>query len=107
MYPQPEEGSTMKNLSLVGAMTIGLFGITGLQAAEVSLRGQAVCAKCNLDIGEKCTTVLRVTTSGTLKNYYVRGKLAKQIQGKSVTVKGNLQEVEGRMVLNATEVNES
>ena len=95
----------MKKLALAGALVAGLLSVTGLHAGEtVTLEGKGVCGHCTLKATPKCSAVLQVSKDGKTTNYFVEGKGAKKIRGKESTVTGEVSEVDGKLVVKATEI---
>jgi hypothetical protein len=81
-------------------------------AAEVTLKGQMVCAKCALHESDKCQNVLKVAEGGKETKYYLAdNKTAKDNHEsvcsgtpKAATVTGKLQPGKGKMTLTASSI---
>ena len=69
---------------------------------EVTLTGQATCAKCALHESDKCQNVLQVTENGKTVNYYLAGKASEEFHKnvchgpEKATVTGTLTEKDGK-----------
>ena len=66
---------TVWSVSLVLAVTC--FFVVGLQAddkKEVTLKGSIMCAKCELNEGNKCQTVIQVKEGGKEVTYCFKDK---------------------------------
>ena len=77
------------------------------KAETVTLAGKGICGKCNLKEASSCAEVLQVTQAdGTVKNYYMKGKASKatKIRRKDVSVSGTVKEVDGKLILVASEI---
>lgn len=96
-----------------------LFGLSlplaqGLQAAdkkEVTLKGTAMCAKCELGIADKCESVLQVEKGGKKVLYYFAdNKVGKSFHKeickhtKAVTATGTVSKKGDKMVLTASKI---
>ena len=99
----------MNKLKLTIALLAGI-AVTSLTTTafaadkEVTVTGDASCAKCALHQADKCQTVVKAT---------VTGKEAKAFHGKicsgsteKVTVTGTVSEKDGKQTLNATKIEE-
>ncbi len=81
-------------------------------AAEVTLKGDLVCAKCALHESDKCQGVLRVTDAGKETRYYLAdNKVAKDNHKpvcsgavKKATITGTVKDTEGKKVLTASNI---
>lgn len=80
-------------------------------AKEVTLNGEAVCAKCMLKQGTKCQTVIQVEKRGKTLDYYVMNNdIAKTFHenvchaGKKVTATGTVKRVDGKRELTLTKI---
>jgi len=81
------------------------------KAAEVTLKGKATCAKCDLSKTEKCQAALVVTEDGKEVVYYIKGKgagdLHKEVCKASkdgVSVTGIVSEKDGQKWITATKI---
>ena len=106
----------MNKLKLTIALLAGL-AVTSLTPTafaadkEVTITGDASCAKCALHQADKCQTVVKATVAGKEVSYYLVGKEAKAFHGKicsgtteKVTVTGTVNEKEGKQMLNASKI---
>ena len=94
--------------SVVSIAALCAFLCLGLSAAfvsaadtkEVTLKGTALCGKCELKQDAKCNCILKVTADGKDTLYYLSGKVnhkADFCQGtKELTVTGVVTEKEGK-----------
>ncbi len=108
----------MKNIKLTIALLAGL-AVTSLTTTafaddkEVTITGDASCAKCALHTADKCQTVVKATVDGKEVSYYLTGKEAKTFHEKicsgsteKVTVTGKVTEKDGKEMLHATKIEE-
>ena len=79
--------------------------------AEVTLKGKATCAKCDLSKTEKCQAALVVTEDGKEVVYYVKGKGASDLHKEickaakdGVSVTGVVSEKDGQKWITATKI---
>ena len=109
----------MKKLKLTIALLAGLAvaSVTttafAADAKEVTITGDASCAKCTLHIADKCQTVVKATVDGKEVSYYLTGKEAKTFHEKvchgdtaKVTVTGSVKEKDGKQTLAVTKIEE-
>jgi len=107
----------MKKLKLTIALLAGLAvaSVTttafAADAKEVTITGDASCAKCALHTADKCQTVVKATVDGKEVSYYLTGKEAKTFHSKicsgsseKVTVTGTVKEKDGKQTLVATKI---
>lgn len=111
----------MNKLKLALALLAGLAALiltTNLHAADaskqVTVTGQACCAKCALHLSDKCQTVVKATVDGKEVTYYLTGKEAKAFHekictgpGEQVTVTGSVTEKDGKQMLKASKIEET
>ncbi len=78
---------------------------------EVTITGEAKCAKCALHEGDKCQTVIQTEAGGKTVNYYVADNgVAKKFHDnvchdtKKATATGTVAMVGGKEVLTATKI---
>jgi hypothetical protein len=79
---------------------------------EVTITGNAVCAKCFLHEGDKCQTVIQATVAGKAVNYYltdndVSKSFHKDIcgnAGEKVTATGTIAEKDGKEMLTVSKI---
>jgi hypothetical protein len=98
----------MKTLLQIVSVAALAFGLSSSAFAkdgkEVSLAGEAKCAKCALKLKgvEKCQNVLEVKKDDKTELFYLKGEVSdkfhKQICGetKEVKLKGELAETDGK-----------
>ncbi len=109
----------MKKLKLTVALLAGLAVASLTPTAfaaddkEVTVTGNACCAKCALHTSDKCETVLVATVDGKEATYHLTGKDAKDFHakicensGEKVTVTGTVTEKDGKEMLKATKIEE-
>jgi len=88
-------------------LTLAVFGFVSAARAEekkVTLKGEIMCAKCELKEAKKCTTAIVVKEDGKDVTYYFNDKGAKESYHESVcgggrkegTVVGTVTEKEGK-----------
>ena len=103
-------------LALLAGLAVAGFTTTAFtaEAKEVTITGDASCAKCALHIADKCQTVVKATVDGKEVSYYLTGKEAKDFHGKicggsseKVTVTGSVTEKDGKEMLKATKIEEA
>jgi Family of unknown function (DUF6370) len=88
--------------------------VAGAQAGDkvVTLKGEVVCAKCELKETSKCTTAIQVTEKGQKVTYYFKDKGAKEEYHEAVcgggkqeaTVTGTVSEKDGKKWITPTSV---
>jgi hypothetical protein len=98
----------MKTLfSAALTVIVALFWVAGLRAdesKEVTLKGEVLCAKCELKEAKKCQTVLVVKKDGKETTYYFKDKGNKESYHEKVcgggreeaTVTGTVSEHDGK-----------
>jgi hypothetical protein len=101
-------------LSVLLAVSVFCVVALRLQAApkEVTLKGEILCAKCELKQGNKCQTVIRVKEDGKDVVYYFKDKGNKEEYHESVcgggtkegTVIGTVTEKNGKKWITPTKV---
>lgn len=108
----------MKKLKYTIALLAGLAVASVTTTAfaddkEVTVTGDACCAKCALHQADKCQTVVKATVDGKEVMYYLTGKEAKTFHEKicggtteKVTVTGKVKEKDGKQMLDATKIEE-
>ncbi len=95
-------------MRLAWSMLLGLVVLFALavraEAKDVTLKGQIMCAKCELKEGKKCQTVIRVKEDGQEVTYYFNDKGMKEDYHEPVcgggrkegTVTGTVFEKDGK-----------
>src|SRR3989441_11883011 len=81
------------------------------EGKEVTIKGDAKCAKCALKETEKCQTVIQAEEDGKTVTYYLaNNKVAKEFheevckEAKKATATGMVKEVDGKKQLTATKI---
>jgi hypothetical protein len=116
---EPKENTGyMRKLSLLIA-GIGVLGLLGLATPsmaadtgkELSITGDAKCAKCALKETDKCQTVIQTEAEGKKVTYYLAdNKVAKDFhmkvckETKKVKATGTVKEVGGKEQLTLTKI---
>jgi hypothetical protein len=101
--------------SIALAVTFALFWVVGLRAddkKEVTLKGEVLCAKCELKEAKKCQTVLVVKKDGKEVVYYFKDKGSKESYHEKVcgggreeaSVTGTVTEEDGKKFITPTNV---
>jgi hypothetical protein len=100
-------------LILTAIATIGLASAAFAEdKKEVTLTGEAKCAKCALGEGDKCQSVLQTEKDGKTTTYYLMGDTAKSwhsniCQGtKKAKVIGTVQTKDGKEEVNVSKIEE-
>lgn len=106
----------MKTLSssLMSA-ALAMFVSSAFAAEEVkdktmTLEGTATCAKCDLELTEKCETVLQVKEGDKTETYYITGALDKEFHkkicksAKDAKATGTVSEKDGKKMLEVTSI---
>jgi len=79
-------------------------------AKEVTLKGTITCAKCDLDVEKKCTTVIKVKEKDKDVIYYLDEASGKKYHGKICKtpmkgeIKGTVKEDGKKKVITVTEL---
>jgi len=110
----------MKKLVLVGLSAIALSfsspnALAAKEGKEVTIKGDAQCAKCSLHESDKCATAIVTHKNGKDVTYYVvdndaskKGLPHSEIckETKKVKAKGTVTEVNGRKELTVSSISE-
>ena len=103
-------------ISMAVAAVLLAFGASRLLAAdsnkEVTITGQAVCAKCVLHESSTCQSVVQVEQDGKKVNYYLAPndlsttfhKSICETAGEKVTVTGTVTMSDGKETLTPTKI---
>ena len=104
----------MKKLLLSSVAGLALFALatpTLAKDKEVTITGEAKCAKCALHEGNKCQTVIETEAKGKKLTYYVASNdLAKEFHGnvcsgtKKVKAVGTVKKVDDKRELTLTKI---
>ena len=86
------------------ALVAGL--VTSVRAEEITLKGEAVCAKCELHKTDKCQTAIRVKEDGKEVIYFATDNaVAKEFHHNicqapaKVVATGNVKEKDGKKLI--------
>jgi len=106
----------MKKLILVGLSVAALSfgGRTALaEAKEVTIKGEAQCAKCSLKKSDKCASTIVAKEDGKEVTYYIVENAASKkglphseicTDTKKVEAKGTVKEVDGKKELTVSSI---
>ena len=98
---------------VAGALLLAGTSISALAAEgkEVTLQGEAKCAKCSLHETDKCQTVIQTKEDGKTVTYYVtQNDVAKAFHkevcqdSKKVKATGKVEEVDGKKNLTLAKI---
>ena len=97
---------------LVMAVTTSRLLAADTTGKEVTITGNAVCAKCTLHEGDKCQTVIQAEVAGKAVNYYVTpNDVSKAFHknvctgpGEKVTATGTIKEKDGKEMLTLSKI---
>lgn len=112
---KPVKEFTMKKMLVLAAALAGLLVSASTFAAdkEVSIKGEAQCAKCSLKKADKCANVIVAEENGKKVTYYIakneagdKGLPHKQVcqTTKKVEAKGSVKEVDGKKELTVSSI---
>jgi len=98
-------------LALGIALTVAQY-LRAEEKKEVTLKGEVMCASCELKEGKKCQTVVRVKEGDKEVTYYFKDRGAKESYHNSVcgggrqdaTVTGLVAQADGKMWITPTKV---
>jgi hypothetical protein len=97
-------------LRLIACMSL-VVGVAMAADETKTISGEAMCAKCELNLQDKCQTVIQVKEGDKVVSYYVAANdVAKAFHPKvckgpeNVTATGTVQTVDGKQVLTATSI---
>ena len=99
------------SLALVVALTVAV-ALRAEEKKEVTLKGQVMCASCELKEGKKCQTVVRVKDGDQEVTYYFKDRGAKESYHNPVcgggrqdaTVTGVVAEKDGKKWITPSKV---
>jgi len=108
----------MKRISIILAGAIGLFllalalpAFAEDQGKEITISGEAKCAKCALHQADKCQTVIQAEKNGKTVSYYlvkneVSDKFHKNVCSETLKAKatGTCKKVDDKLQLTATKI---
>lgn len=107
------------SILLAGIISLVLFALVTPASAvlskennkEITITGDAKCAKCVLKEADKCQTVIQAQQDGKTVNYYLADNdVSKSFhenvckETKKVTATGSVQTVNGKLELTATKI---
>jgi hypothetical protein len=112
---EPVKGVVMSRTLILGvAAALGILCYsTGLVLADEvkTITGNGMCAKCMLNQGTECQTVIQVKDGDkTLTYYLTKNDVSKKFhsnvceEAKKVTATGTVKEVDGKLELTATKI---
>ena len=100
-----------KLLAAIIAATFLVSFVTSVYAEEQTIKGEAVCAKCELHETAKCQTAIRTKVDGKDVIYYaVNNDLAKKFHKNicqapaKVTAVGTVKEKDGKKMITLTKI---
>jgi nitrous oxide reductase accessory protein NosL len=80
-------------------------------AKDVTVTGEAMCAKCAMHVSDKCQTVIQTKKDGKTVDYYIAdNKVGKKFhpnichENKKATATGTVAMVNGKEVLTPTKI---
>jgi hypothetical protein len=101
----------LTRLAVAIAVVIGFAAVTTVSAAETTLTGTMLCAKCKLKKTDKCQDVLVVTDDkGATTQYYIAKNEAMEKAGHEckteakATVTGEVSEKDGQKWIAASKI---
>ena len=105
----------MKTLvALFAAIAVSLLVSPSANAAEKTLKGEALCAKCELKESAKCQNAIRVEEGGKQVVYYIdESDATKGLHKKlcsateKMTIKGTVSEKDGKKWVKASKIEET
>jgi len=91
--------------------TLLLTGVARAADDTKTINGEAMCAKCELSLQDKCQTVIQVKEGDKIVDYYVAANdVAKAFHPKichgpaQVTATGTIETVDGKQILTVTTI---
>jgi hypothetical protein len=104
----------MKTYRILGLLAFSLLFVRAARAADdtKTITGEAVCAKCELGLQDKCQTVIQVKEGDKTVSYYLAANdVSKAFHSNickapaaDVTATGTVAMVDGKQVLTATAI---
>ncbi len=98
-------------IAALAALALVISLTPRLLAEEVTLKGEALCAKCELHETDKCQTAIRVKDGDKTTVYYAANNaVAKKFHGKicqdtaKVTAVGTVEEKDGKKIITLTKI---
>jgi predicted small secreted protein len=102
-----------RSFAIIAAVAALAFvaSVTTALAKDVTLTGEAKCAKCMLKEGDHCQTVIQVEKKGKTVTYYLADNaIAKGFhedvchEAKKVKAEGSVKTVDGKKTLTLTKI---
>ena len=105
----------MKNIiTMIAAVVVASLISTSANAAEKTLKGEGLCAKCELKETSKCQNAVRVEENGKKVVYYLEDNdVSKAFHKKvctsvtKVVAKGKVSEKDGKKWIDVTSIEEA
>jgi hypothetical protein len=103
----------MKTYRMLGLLVGALLLAGTIRAADEirTITGEAMCAKCELNLQDKCQTVIQAKEGGKVVNYYLAANdAAKAFHPKvckgtaQVTATGTVSTIDGKQVLTVSTI---
>jgi predicted transcriptional regulator len=103
----------MKTYRILGLLALALLLPGAARAADetITITGEAMCAKCELGLQDKCQTVIQAKDGDKVINYYVADSdIAKAFHPKichgpaTVTATGTIKTMDGKQVLTVSTI---
>jgi hypothetical protein len=99
-------------ITAIAALTLIIsFAPRVVADEEIKIKGEALCAKCELHETEKCQTAIRVKDGDKTTIYYAEGnEVAKKFHGSictstaKVTAVGKVKEKDGKKIITLTKI---
>jgi hypothetical protein len=112
--PRPQKNQNMKTYRILGLLACSLLFVRAARAADdtKTITGEAMCAKCELGLQDKCQTVIQVKEGDKTVSYYLAANdVAKAFHSNickapaaDVTATGTVATVDGKQVLTASTI---
>lgn len=101
-------------VSVFAALVLATSGLFGSDGKEVTLSGEAKCAKCALDETESCQNAIEVSENGQKVVYYlVQNDVSKAfhknvcMSSAQVVATGTVETKDGKRILTASKIEKS
>lgn len=102
-----------KIITMIAAVAVGSLITTSASAAEKTLKGEGMCAKCELKETAKCQNAVRVEEDGKKVVYYLEDNdISKAFHKKvcsattKVVAKGKVSEKDGKKWIEVSKIDE-
>lgn len=103
-----------KVISMLAGIAAATLIATSASAAEKTLKGEALCAKCELKETSSCQNAIRVEENGKKVVYYMQdNEVSKGFHKKvcsapaKVTAKGTISEKDGKKWITVSKIEEA